>query len=179
MDPNVINNSANSFFIIIFSPLIGLAWVGLNKKNLEPNTINKFGIGFLFLAAGFFLFYSLRYFAGADGKSSLNLFTFTWLVITFGELCLGPIGMSIITKLSPKKMFGLMLGLWFLASAFGQFAAGKIGASFSESNTGNTNMSKLLAYTDGYKTLGIYALIAGVVLILLSSLVKKLMQDVK
>ena len=87
--------------------------------------------------------------------------------------------MSIITKLSPKKMFGMMMGLWFLASAFGQFAAGKIGASFSESNTGNTNMSKLLAYTDGYKTLGIYALIAGVVLILLSSLVKKLMQDVK
>ncbi|MDR6544191.1 POT family proton-dependent oligopeptide transporter [Chryseobacterium rhizosphaerae] len=179
MDPNVINNSANSFFIIIFSPLIGLAWVGLNKKKLEPNTINKFGIGFLFLAAGFFLFYSLRYFAGADGKSSLNLFTFTWLVITFGELCLGPIGMSIITKLSPKKMFGMMMGLWFLASAFGQFAAGKIGASLSESNTGNTNLSKLIAYTDGYKTLGIYALIAGVVLILLSSFVKKLMQDVK
>jgi dipeptide/tripeptide permease len=73
------------------------------KRKIEPNTINKFGIGFI---SGLgFLFYSLRYFAGADGKSSLNLFTFTWLVITFGELCFSN-RMSIMTKLSPKKMFG-------------------------------------------------------------------------
>ncbi len=179
IDPNIINNSANSFFIILFSPLIGLLWIWLAKKKIEPNTIIKFGIGFLFLAAGFFLFYSLKFFANEDGKSSLNLFTFTWLVITFGELCLGPIGMSIITKLSPKKLFGMMMGMWFLASAFGQFFAGKIGAEMSEANTGGTLTSKLLAYTEGYKTLGIYALIAGVVLILLSPVIKKLMQEVK
>lgn len=179
IDPNIINNSSNSFFIIIFSPLVGLLWVWLADRKLEPNTIIKFGIGFLFLAAGFFLFYSLRFFANADGKSSLNLFTFTWLVITFGELCLGPIGMSIITKLSPKKLFGMMMGMWFLASAFGQFFAGKIGAEMSEANTGGTLTSKLIAYTDGYKTLGIYALIAGIILIIMSPLIKKLMQGVK
>lgn len=179
IDPNIINNSSNSFFIIIFSPLVGLLWVWLANKKLEPNTIIKFGIGFLFLAAGFFLFYSLRFFANDDGKSSLNLFTFTWLVITFGELCLGPIGMSIITKLSPKKLFGMMMGMWFLASAFGQFFAGKIGAEMSEANTGGTLMSKLLAYTEGYKTLGMYALIAGVLLILASPIIKKLMQGVR
>ncbi|WP_374440903.1 peptide MFS transporter [Epilithonimonas sp.] len=179
IDPNIINNSSNSFFIIIFSPLVGLLWIWLANKKLEPNTIIKFGIGFLFLAAGFFLFYSLRFFANDDGKSSLNLFTFTWLVITFGELCLGPIGMSIITKLSPKKLFGMMMGMWFLASAFGQFFAGKIGAEMSEANTGGTLMSKLVAYTEGYKTLGIYALIAGLLLILASPIVKKLMQGVK
>lgn len=179
IDPNIINNSSNSFFIIIFSPLVGLLWVWLASKKLEPNTIIKFGIGFLFLAAGFFLFYSLRFFANDDGKSSLNLFTFTWLVITFGELCLGPIGMSIITKLSPKKLFGMMMGMWFLASAFGQFFAGKIGAEMSEANTGGTLTSKLIAYTDGYKQLGLYALIAGIILILISPFVKKLMQGVK
>ncbi len=179
IDPNIINNSSNSFFIIIFSPIVGLLWVWLANKKLEPNTIIKFGIGFLFLAIGFFLFYSLRFFANDDGKSSLNLFTFTWLVITFGELCLGPIGMSIITKLSPKKLFGMMMGMWFLASAFGQFFAGKIGAEMSEANTGGTLTSKLIAYTDGYKTLGIYALIAGIILIVISPLVKKLMQGVK
>lgn len=179
IDPNIINNSSNSFFIIIFSPLVGLLWVWLADKKIEPNTIIKFGIGFIFLALGFFLFYSLKFFANAEGKSSLNLFTFTWLVITFGELCLGPIGMSIITKLSPKKLFGMMMGMWFLASAFGQFFAGKIGAEMSEANTGGTLMSKLIAYTEGYKTLGIYALVAGILLILISPLVKKLMQGVK
>ncbi len=151
----------------------------LAKKKIEPNTVIKFGIGFLFLSLGFFLFYSLRFFANDAGQSSLNLFTFTWLVITLGELCLGPIGMSIITKLSPQKLFGMMMGMWFLASAFGQFFAGKIGAEMSEANTGGTLTSKLIAYTDGYKDLAIYALIAGVVLIAISPLIRKLMQDVK
>ena len=97
---------------------------------------------------------------------------------TIGELCLGPIGMSIITKLSPKRLFGMMMGLWFLASAFGQLAAGKLGAEISQSNTGSSLLSKLQSYTDGYYQLAIYALIAGLVLILISPLVKKLMQEV-
>lgn len=179
IDPNIINNSSNSFFIVLFSPLIGLLWVFLNKKKIEPNTVMKFGIGFLFLSLGFFLFYSLIFFVNVDGKSSLNLFTFTWLIITLGELCLGPIGMSIITKLSPKRLFGMMMGLWFLASAFGQFIAGKIGAKLSEANTGDTLMSKIEAYTNGYKELAIYALIAGLFLIILSPIIKRLMGDVK
>lgn len=73
----------------------------------------------------------------------------------------------------------MMMGMWFLASAFGQFFAGKIGAEMSESNTGGTLMSKLLAYTEGYKTLGIYALVAGILLIIASPIIKKLMQGVK
>jgi POT family proton-dependent oligopeptide transporter len=87
--------------------------------------------------------------------------------------------MSIITKLCPKKLFGMMMGLWFLASAFGQLAAGKLGAEMSKSNTGLSLLSKLQSYTDGYYQLAIYALIAGVALIVLSPLVKKLMQEVK
>ena len=73
----------------------------------------------------------------------------------------------------------MMMGLWFLASAFGQLAAGKLGAEISKSNTGTTLLSKLQSYTDGYYTLAIYALIAGLVLIAISPLLKKLMQDVK
>ena len=72
-----------------------------------------------------------------------------------------------------------MMGLWFLASAFGQWAAGKLGAEISKSNKGTTLMTKLQSYTDGYYTLAIYALIAGVVLIVISPLIRKLMQDVK
>jgi len=87
--------------------------------------------------------------------------------------------MSIITKLSPKRLFGMMMGLWFLASAFGQLAAGKLGAAMSKSNTGHDLMSKLQSYTDGYYTLAIYSLIAGVILIVATPLIKKLMQEVK
>lgn len=179
IDPNVVNNSSNTFFVIVLSPLIGLLWLWLGKKKIEPNTIVKFGIGFLFLGASFYLFYFTRFFANVEGITSLNVFTFAYLVTTVGELCLGPIGMSIITKLSPKRLFGMMMGLWFLASAFGQLAAGKLGAAMSNSDTGNTLLSKLQSYTEGYYRLAIYSIIAGIFLILITPLVKKLMQEVK
>jgi POT family proton-dependent oligopeptide transporter len=179
IDPNVVNNSSNSLFVIIFSPILGLLWLWLAKKKLEPNTIVKFGIGFLFLGASFYLFYYTRFFANVEGITSLNIFTFAYLVTTIGELCLGPIGMSIITKLSPKRLFGMMMGLWFLASAFGQFAAGKLGAEMAKANTGTTLMSKLQSYTEGYYQLAIYSLIAGAILILMVPIMKKLMQEVK
>lgn len=179
IDPNVVNNSSNSLFVIVFSPILGLLWLWLAKKKLEPNTIVKFGIGFLFLGASFYLFYYTRFFANVEGITSLNLFTFAYLVTTIGELCLGPIGMSIITKLSPKRLFGMMMGLWFLASAFGQFAAGKLGAEMAKANTGTTLVSKLQSYTEGYYQLAIYSLIAGAILILMVPVMKKLMQEVK
>ena len=179
IDPNIVNNSSNTLFVVIFSPLIGLLWLWMAKRKIEPNTLIKFGIGFLFLSASFYVFYYTKFFANVDGITSLNVFTFGYLVTTIGELCLGPIGMSIITKLSPKKLFGMMMGLWFLASAFGQLVAGKLGAEISQSNSGSTLLTKLQSYTDGYYTLAIYALVAGIILLVLTPFVKKLMQEVK
>ncbi|TDW49811.1 POT family proton-dependent oligopeptide transporter [Flavobacterium sp. 270] len=179
IDPNVVNNSINSLYVIIFSPLIGLLWIFMYKRKIEPNTVIKFGLSFVLLAAGFFIFYSARFFIDPQGLSSLNVFALGYLIYTLGELCIGPIGMSVITKLSPKRLFGMMMGLWFLSSAFGQLAAGKLGSEMSNANTGTTLMSKLIAYTDGYYQLAIYSLIAGVVLIVATPLIKKLMQEVK
>ena len=179
IDPNAVNNSSNTLFVIILSPVIGLLWLWLAKKKLEPNTLIKFGIGFLFLSASFYIFYYTRFFANAKGITSLNVFTFAYFITTIGELCLGPIGMSIITKLAPKKLFGMMMGLWFLASAFGQLAAGKLGAEISRSNQGDTLVTKLESYTDGYYQLALYSLVAGLILIAISPFIKKLMQEVK
>jgi len=178
IDPNVVNNSVNSFFVIVFSPIVGILWLGLYKRKIEPNTVVKFGIGFLLLALSFYVFYATRFFANVQGISSLNVFTLAYLLLTLGELCLGPIGMSIITKLSPKKMFGMMMGLWFLSSAFGQLAAGKLGAEMSSIDNASLP-TKLMAYTEGYKALALYSLIAGLALIIFSQLVKRLMQEVR
>ena len=179
IDPNIVNNSSNSFFVILFSPLIGLLWVGLAKRKLEPNALIKFGVGFLFLALAFYVFYYTRFFADANGVTSLNVFTLAYFVITFGELFLSPIGLSLMTKLSPKPLWGVMMGMWFLASAYGQYAAGILGAGMSTTSDNATKLEKLHSYTEGYKQLAIYALIAGVVLIIISPAVKKLMQEVK
>ena len=178
-DPNQINNSSNNFFVVILSPLVGLIWLWLNKRNMEPNTVVKFGLAFLFLGGGFFVFYSTRLFATPEGMASLPLFTLAYFVMTIGELCLSPIGLSIMTKLSPKPLWGVMMGTWFLASAYGQYVAGILGADMSSEKVNEALPVKLQLYTDGYKQLGIYGLIAGVVLIAISPLVRKLMQNVK
>jgi POT family proton-dependent oligopeptide transporter len=179
IDPNIVNNTSNSLFVILFSPLIGLLWIWMHKRNIEPNSIVKFGIGFLFLSAAFYVFYDTRFFADKDGMTSLDVFTIAYLIITIAELCLSPIGLSIITKLSPKNLSGMMMGFWFLASAYGQYAAGILGAGMSTPNNDASKLEKLMAYTDGYKQLAIYALICGIVLIVISPAIKKLMYGVK
>ena len=179
LDPNGVNNAANSLFVIIFAPLLGILWIWMAKKKIEPNTVVKFGLGFLFLALAFYVFYATRFFASTEGITSLDVFTLAYFIITFGELCLSPIGLSIMTKLSPKALQGVMMGMWFLASAYGQYAAGILGAGMTSPDENATIAEKLISYTDGYKQLAIYALIAGLVLILISPLVKKLMQEVK
>lgn len=179
LDPNGVNNSGGAFFIIFLAPLIGLLWIWMNKKKIEPNTIIKFGLGFIFLGLGYYILFATKFFANLQGITSLNFFTIALLVITLGELCLSPIGLSIMTKLSTKNLQGMMMGMWFLASAYGQYVAGIIGAGLATAKERSTNYDALITYTDGYKQLGLYAVIAGVVLIIVSPLVKKLMQDVK
>lgn len=179
LDPNGVNNSANAFFVIAFAALVGLLWVAMAKKKIEPNTVVKFGLGFLFLGAAFYILYATRLFADENGMTSLDVFTFAYFVMTLGELCLSPIGLSIMTKLSPAKLQGIMMGMWFLASAYGQYVAGILGAGMTLADENATKTEKLIAYTDGYQQLAIYAFIAGGVLIIISPLVRKLMQDVK
>jgi POT family proton-dependent oligopeptide transporter len=179
LDPNGVNNSANAFFVIAFAAVVGLLWVAMAKKKIEPNTVVKFGLGFLFLGAAFYILYATRLFADENGMTSLDVFTFAYFVMTLGELCLSPIGLSIMTKLSPARLQGIMMGMWFLASAYGQYVAGILGAGMTLADENATKTEKLIAYTDGYQQLAIYAIIAGVVLIVISPLVRKLMQDVK
>jgi proton-dependent oligopeptide transporter, POT family len=179
LDPNGVNNSANSLFVIIFATLLGLLWLWMAKRKSEPNTIVKFGLGFLFLSGGFYIFYATRFFANEQGLTSLNVFTFAWFIITFGELCLSPIGMSIMTKLSPTKLQAVIMGMWFLASAYGQYFAGLLGANIANASENSDNYQKLMVYTDGYKQLGLYSLIIGIIVILASPFIKRLMVGVK
>jgi POT family proton-dependent oligopeptide transporter len=178
VDPNGINNSINSLFVILFAPLVGLLFIWMARKKVEPNSMIKFGLAFLFLGIAYYLYYSMRFTADAEGKGSMNVFAFAYFVVTLGELFLSPIGLSLMTKLAPQRMQGLMMGLWFLASAYGQYVAGLFGASNSPAEN-STLPDKLVVYTSGYKEFAIYAVLAGVLLIVISPLIKRLMGTVK
>lgn len=179
LDANGVNNSANSFFVIAFAALLGIFWLWLSKRKKEPNSIVKFGLSFLFLAGGFFIFFYIKQFANSDGVTSLGWFTFGWFVLTFGELCLSPIGMSLMTKLSPQKLQGVMMGVWFLASAYGQYVAGILGANIASDASKMSNIEALNVYCNGYKQLAVYAVILGISVIAISPLVKKWMNGVR
>ena len=178
IDPNVVNNSSNSLFIVLFSPLIGLLWLWMKKKKIEPNYFVKFGMAFLFLGGAFYVFYANRFFADASGKTSLIVFTGAYFVITIAELFLSPIGLSLMTKLSPKKLWGVMMGLWFLASAYGQYVAGILGAGMASPDPKASATVKLNLFTEGYHQLAIYGIITGIIVILVAPFLKKLMKGV-
>ena len=131
------------------------------------------------MGLGFYAIFATKFFANAAGVTSLSIFNVALFIITLGEMCLSPIGLSIMTKLSTQKLQGMMMGMWFLASAYGQYVAGLIGANMATAREGASNMEKLQAYTSGYKDLGLYAVIAGIVLILISPIIKELMQEVR
>jgi POT family proton-dependent oligopeptide transporter len=129
MDPNVVNNSANSLFVIIFAPIGILLWLWLAKrKMLEPNSVVKFGIGFLLLAGAFFALRHHLLRRRRDGITSLDVFTLAYFVITFGELSLSPDRPVAHDQAGADiRIQGLMMGMWFLASAYGQYVAGITG----------------------------------------------------
>jgi POT family proton-dependent oligopeptide transporter len=173
-----VNNSVNSAWVVVIAPIIGAFWLFLNKRKQEPDTINKFGFGFIFLGIGFLVFFASKFLADANGLSPLWTFFFAYFVITLGELCLSPIGLSMVTTLSPKRLHGVMMGTWFLASAYGQYGAGLIGAALSSSDeiSNPTNYQKLEIYTSGYETIGYISIVAGVLLIAFSGKLRNLMK---
>ncbi len=177
-----VNNSINALWVVALAPVIGMLWIFLGKRKAEPNTVIKFGLGFVFLGLGFLVFFLSKQFATGNALTPLWMFVSAYLIITIGELCLSPIGLSMITKLAPMRLHGMMMGTWFLASAYGQYGAGLIGSQLAKVDAeiaNPTNWDKLEQYTSGYRMIGIIAIAAGIVLIIISPILKKLMREVK
>lgn len=177
-----INNSINPFYIIILSFPFAWLWVWLDKRGKEPTTPMKFTVSFLQLGLGFFLFVVGAKLA-TDGRVSFLWYALGYLMLTTGELCISPIGLSMITKLSPPKFTGMMMGFWFLASALGQHLAGVIGtlmAIHSEGGSATVSPIESLAiYSGVFMKIFYVAIGGGLVLFLLIPILKRWMGDEK
>ncbi|MDR1810704.1 MAG: peptide MFS transporter [Prevotella sp.] len=174
-----VNNSTNAFWVIVCAPVLGAIWIALSKRKKEPNTVVKFSLGFILLGLGFLIFSLSRNLATPEGFAPLWTFLFAYLVISLGELCLSPIGLSMVTRLTPVRLHGVMMGTWFLASAYGQYGAGIIGsilAKVDASITNPTNYDKLVEYTSGYYNIALIGIGAGIVLLLLSPVLNRIMR---
>ena len=119
-------NSINPGYIILLAIPFSMMWQWLEAKNLNPNTMIKFGLGILQLGLGFLVFALSSRFMGADGRVSMIFLMVGYLFITSGELFLSPIGLAKVTELSPAKLVSFMMGVWFLSSSFAHYIAGSI-----------------------------------------------------
>jgi POT family proton-dependent oligopeptide transporter len=120
--------SANPVFIILFAPVFAWVWTSLGARNLDPSSPAKFGLGLVLLGVGFLvMMFAAQLIVATGDKVAPTWLLMAYLIHTFGELCLSPVGLSNITKLAPPRFVGQMMGTWFLGSAVGNLFAGLIG----------------------------------------------------
>jgi POT family proton-dependent oligopeptide transporter len=163
--------SVGPIFVIILSPFMAWLWVRLAQRNLNPSTPLKFGIALLLLGLGFLVMAGAAVFVAKGQKVWPTWLVATYLVHTFAELCLSPVGLSSVTKLAPTRFVGQMMGAWFLASALGNLIAGRI--------AGELDPDKLGEMPGQFMHMVILSAAAGIVVILFSRPIRKLMEGVK
>ncbi|WP_312135180.1 oligopeptide:H+ symporter [Brevundimonas sp. BH3] len=185
--PNWFNAGYTQMFnpgiIVIGGPLVAALWVWLGKRNKEPSTPVKFSVALVLVSAGFLLLaWAAATQANEAFKVPLMFLFLTYLLHTLGELCLSPVGLSMITKLSVARMVGMMMGVWFLSSSVAHIVAGVIAKATATDTIAGvvTDPSKALeSYTSMYNTIGMTGVVVGVVLLALSPLLKKGMAGVR
>ncbi|HEX9826982.1 MAG TPA: oligopeptide:H+ symporter [Flavobacteriaceae bacterium] len=172
--------SLNAVFIILFAPVFAWFWIKLEKKNMNPNAALKFSFGLILVGLGFGALVLGADFSGT-GKVAIIWLVLAYLFHTWGELCLSPVGLSYVTKLSPAKIVGFMMGVWFLATAGSEYIASLLANLAHIDTTGGVAtdlMGAKATYTDLFEKLFFTGLVVGAILLVLSPLIKKMMHNV-
>jgi proton-dependent oligopeptide transporter, POT family len=163
--------SLNPIYIILFAPMFAWVWVTLAKRNLNPSAPAKFAIGVILMGSGFLVMAAAAAIVAGGSKVLPTWLILTYLLHTFGELCLSPVGLSYTTKLAPKRFVGQLMGMWFLSLSLGNLLAGLIAGQFDANN--------VAAMPGQYMRIVYFSVGLGAVLLILSRPVKKLMGNVQ
>ncbi len=178
--PASVFQAVNPIFIMVFGLVFTILWGFLGSRGMEPSTPVKFAFGLIQLGAGFgLLFVGAQY--SVDGMVAAYWIILMYLLMTTGELCLSPVGLSMVTKLSPTRLVSTVMGSWFLATAFSQFLAAII-AQFAAVDTGELNIVPIPAetvhiYGDLYQLVAYLAIGSGVFCLILSPILKRWMHQ--
>ena len=174
--------AVNPVGILTFGLVLSMLWAFLGNRGLEPNTAIKFSLGLLQLGLGFGAVW-----LGAKNCSTHGFVAVGWLLLgyllhTTGELCLSPVGLSMVTKLSPPRMVSTVMGAWFLATAFSNYLAGMIAALTGVGGHGDGQenvipppIETVHVYGDVFGQIAIAGLVSSVILLAISPLLVKWM----
>ncbi|MEM7784403.1 MAG: MFS transporter, partial [Planctomycetota bacterium] len=164
-----------ALFIILFVPVFNVLWRWLRSINMEPSIPVKFAFGVILLGIGFFVFpWGATY--AVDGMVPMTFLVLAYLLHTLGELCLSPVGLSMVTKLSPARIVAFVMGFWFLSSSLAHLL-GKFIAQETASDD-LTAVAALEQYSGVFTQVGWMAVGAGLFLLVFSPIVKKWMHGV-
>jgi proton-dependent oligopeptide transporter, POT family len=159
--------SMNSLFLWVFAPVFAWLWLRMAQKRQEPSSPAKFALGLVLVGAGFAILVWAARMAEQGVLVSPMWLTVTYLLHTWGELCLSPVGLSAMTKLAPARIAGLMMGVWFLATSIGNFIGGRVSSLYES-----------FALPSLFGAVGLFAIGAGVLLFLFVRPIKRLMGEV-
>jgi POT family proton-dependent oligopeptide transporter len=172
----------NAFFIVALAPVLSILWGALGRRGIEPSIPIKFALALAGVGLGFLaLVWGTKY-AGADFKVSVWWLALLYLIHSVAELCISPVGLSMITKLSIARVVGLMMGVWFLSISCAQYVAGVVAQVASVETVGGqvTNLKvSLETYAGVFETIGFISIGVGVALLVVSPLLKKWMHGVQ
>ena len=180
--PASVFQAVNAIYIMLFGLVFTALWGWLGARGLEPSTPVKFGLGLVQLGLGFaMLYFGAQYNVG--GRVASFWLLLMYLLLTTGELCSSPVGLSMVTKLTPPRLVNTVMGSWFLATAFSQFLAAII-AQFAAVDTGSGNfvpdpVDTVHIYGDVYKLVAIMAVVSGFVCLIMSPVLKRWMHTDK
>ena len=169
--PAGVLQAVNPFFVICFAPLFALLWLALGRRGLDLPATVKFSLGLIFMGLGFLVMYFAAGFVLQGQQVLPTWLIFTYLLLTFGELCLSPVGLSYMSKLAPTRFFGQAMGLWFLSLALGDNLAGQL--------SGQYDSGHLASLPGLFRHIVWYGAVGGLVMLVLTPFVKRLMAGVR
>ncbi|MGL6194223.1 MAG: oligopeptide:H+ symporter, partial [Thermoguttaceae bacterium] len=176
--------SVNALGIVIFAPIFAFMWVYLAGKGIQPSTPVKFGIGLLLLSTSFMVMVpGAIQSANTNGLAGAYWLLLSYMLATWGELCLSPVGLSMVTKLSPVRYASLLMGVWFLSSALANYLSGILAAWFGTSEDGSSPLNiiygKAGGMADFFVIMALIPAVAGVIVLCLAPMLKKMMHGIK
>lgn len=171
----------NAIFIVALAPVFSILWMTLAKSGLDPSIPVKFALALALVGLGFLVLVYGGRFASPTFQVGLSWLVLAYLIHSIGELCLSPVGLSMITKLSMPRVVGLMMGVWMLSSAMAQYVAGLIAQSAAVETVGGqvTDLSQSLqTYLGVFAQIGWWSIGFGVALLVLSPFLRRMMHGV-
>lgn len=175
--------AANPMFIIFFGLLFSALWGYLGRRKKEPSTPTKFGLGILQLGLGFAVLWWAGTNTDSRGMVSMSALLLSYLLITTGELCLSPVGLSMVTKLAPARIVSMVMGAWFLATAFSNYLSAVIAMFTGVSHEGDgpavlpPPQETAQLYADVFGPIAVAACVSALIVFALTPLLNRWMHE--